>query len=102
MTLSLTRARQRGLEVLAIDGRARESNSTVITDHQRRRCVYWQTSQWLVEAGLADRIPVTCDIVITPLGRHELAKVIDARGLQLLLPESTEAAKVLGHATSDR
>jgi hypothetical protein len=92
MSNTLTKARQTGLEVLAINGRAHRSNQTSDLERLERDLgerihedaplagiplVYWQTADWLVAKGFAQRAGwngSTELITITDKGRDLLVE----------------------------
>ena len=61
--LNLTPARRRALEVLAATHprAARYSNLTAIPEAPAVGLVYWQSADWLLLAGLIERLPRTED-----------------------------------------
>lgn len=71
--VKLSRARQRGLEVLDRHGSCRRSNYTCCPNMAvHAGAVYWQTADWLIEHGYAVE-PVVNRIELSDAGRNLLA-----------------------------
>lgn len=68
ITKPLTKARLGALTVLN-GGPARYSNDTVITPDSR--CIYWQSADWLIEHGYAERATGNT-VAITAAGTERL------------------------------